>query len=126
LIEHPEFTETIVDLDPGDALLLYTDGLLAQQRRTATLNSRAPERMLDHPRPVPRRCSGHFKSSVPRKQQRFLPDDVRRWPSAEQLSKIFVSSKLYCLARETVISLMPKTKETVQTQTESAFETVSA
>ena len=27
LIEHPEFTETIVDLDSGDAFLLYTDGL---------------------------------------------------------------------------------------------------
>src|SRR6266404_6073548 len=27
LIEQPEFTETAIDLEPGDAFLLYTDGV---------------------------------------------------------------------------------------------------
>src|SRR5881409_2728072 len=32
LVEHPELTETIVDLEPGDTFLLYTDGLFGSSK----------------------------------------------------------------------------------------------
>jgi len=53
LIEHPEFTETTVDLAPRDAFLLYTDGLfhwIKDERRR--LNPHELEKMLDHSAPT--------------------------------------------------------------------------
>src|SRR6266699_5486220 len=32
LVEHPELTETLVDLEPGDTFLLYTDGLFGSSK----------------------------------------------------------------------------------------------
>src|SRR5216110_2864701 len=52
LIEHPEFTETIVDLDSGDAFLLYTDGLFGAARgERLRLTPERLEKMLDHSAP---------------------------------------------------------------------------
>jgi phosphoserine phosphatase RsbU/P len=52
LIEHPEFTETVVNFQSGDAFLLYTDGLFARvkgERRRLT-PGRLKE-MLNHSAP---------------------------------------------------------------------------
>src|SRR5438034_235674 len=53
LIEHPEFTETIVDLDSGDAFLLYTDGLFgAAKGERLRLTPMRLEKMLGHSAPT--------------------------------------------------------------------------
>src|SRR5213595_1509570 len=53
LIEQSEFPETPIDLEPGDAFLLYTDGLFSwtkdEHRR---LTPQQLEKMLDHPAPT--------------------------------------------------------------------------
>ena len=49
LIEHPRFTETIVDLNLGDAFLLYTDGLFgAAKGDRGRLTPERLAKMLDH------------------------------------------------------------------------------
>src|SRR5438132_6896136 len=49
LIEHPRFTETIVDLKRGDAFLLYTDGLFgAAKGDRARLTPEQLAKMLNH------------------------------------------------------------------------------
>jgi len=49
VIEHPRFTETIVDLNLGDAFLLYTDGLFgAAKGDRARLTPEQLGKMLDH------------------------------------------------------------------------------
>jgi serine phosphatase RsbU (regulator of sigma subunit) len=49
LIEHPRFTETIVDLNLGDAFLLYTDGLFgAAKADRGRLTPEGLAKMLDH------------------------------------------------------------------------------
>ena len=49
LIEHPQFTETIVDLNLGDAFLLYTDGLFGAARSNRVrLTPEHLAKMLDH------------------------------------------------------------------------------
>src|SRR5712691_2331418 len=49
LIEHPQFTETIVDLNLGDAFLLYTDGLFGAARSDRVrLTPEHLAKMLDH------------------------------------------------------------------------------
>src|SRR5213593_3055887 len=53
LIEQPEFTETAIDLEPGDAFLLYTDGLFRwakDERRRLT--PQQIEKMLGHSAPT--------------------------------------------------------------------------
>src|SRR5436305_3120653 len=52
LIEHPEFTETIVDLKPGATFLLYTDGLFGSRKgKQPRLTPQRLEKMLDHTAP---------------------------------------------------------------------------
>jgi sigma-B regulation protein RsbU (phosphoserine phosphatase) len=53
LIERPQFTETHVEFEPGDAFLLYTDGLFRwtkEQQRAPT--AQELEKMLDHSAPT--------------------------------------------------------------------------
>jgi sigma-B regulation protein RsbU (phosphoserine phosphatase) len=78
LIEHPEFTETIVDLDPGDALLLYTDGLFgAAKGERLRLTPERLERMLDHSAPSAEALlRGILNQAVPENSNDSLPDDV--------------------------------------------------
>jgi sigma-B regulation protein RsbU (phosphoserine phosphatase) len=53
VIDQPEFTETAINLQPGDAFVLYTDGLFRwakdEQRR---LTPQQIEKMLGHPAPT--------------------------------------------------------------------------
>src|SRR6266478_51684 len=52
LIQHPEFMETMIDLDLGDAFLLYTDGLFGAARgERLRLTPERLEKMLDHSAP---------------------------------------------------------------------------
>src|ERR1700757_3798360 len=52
LIDHPEFSETIVDLKPGDAFLLYTDGLFGSRKGNGPrLNPQRLGKMLDRSAP---------------------------------------------------------------------------
>src|SRR5437763_14782110 len=52
LVESPELTETIVDLEPGDTFLLYTDGLFGSSKsKQPGLSPKRLEKMLDHSAP---------------------------------------------------------------------------
>ena len=78
LIEHPEFTETIVDLDSGDAFLLYTDGLFGAARgERLRLTPKRLERMLDHSAPnAEALLKGILNQAVPENSNDSLPDDM--------------------------------------------------
>src|SRR5947199_5135780 len=78
LIEHPEFTETIVDLDSGDAFLLYTDGLFGAARgERLRLTPQLLEKMLDRSAPnAEALLRGILNQAVPENGQDALPDDV--------------------------------------------------
>src|SRR5216110_3606888 len=78
LIEHPEFTETIVDLDSGDAFLLYTDGLFGAARgEQPRLTPKRLEKMLDHSAPnAEALLKGILNQAVPENSNDSLPDDV--------------------------------------------------
>src|SRR5437667_1963452 len=78
LVEHPEFTETMIDFESGDAFLLYTDGLFGSakgQRRRLT-----PERlkeMLDHSAPSAEALlKGILTQAAPDDATDALPDDM--------------------------------------------------
>jgi len=78
LIEHPEFTETIVDLDSGDAFLLYTDGLFGAARgEQLRLTPERLEKMLDHSAPnAEALLRGILNQAVPENGKDALPDDL--------------------------------------------------
>ena len=78
LIEHPEFTETIVDLDSGDAFLLYTDGLFGAARgERLRLTPQLLEKMLDRSAPnAEALLRGILNQAVPENGQDALPDDL--------------------------------------------------
>jgi phosphoserine phosphatase RsbU/P len=78
LVQHPEFTETTIDFESGDAFLLYTDGLFGWpkgERRRLT-----PERlkeMLDHSAPSAEALlKGILTQAAPDNARDALPDDV--------------------------------------------------
>jgi sigma-B regulation protein RsbU (phosphoserine phosphatase) len=78
LIEQPEFTETAITLEPGDAFLLYTDGLFRwtkDERRR--LSPQQLEKMLDHSAPTAeallKRVLAH---SAADNSVNTLPDDM--------------------------------------------------
>src|SRR5438477_828055 len=78
LIEHPEFTETTVDLDSGDAFLLYTDGLFgAAKGERLRLTPQLLEKMLDRSAPnAEALLRGILNQAAPENGQDALPDDL--------------------------------------------------
>ena len=78
LIEHPEFTETTIDLDSGDAFLLYTDGLFGAARgERLRLTPERLEKMLDHSAPnAEALLRGILNQAVPENGKDALPDDL--------------------------------------------------
>ncbi len=78
LIEHPEFTETTIDLDSGDAFLLYTDGLFGAARgERLRLTPERLEKMLDHSAPnAEALLRGILNQVVPENGKDALPDDL--------------------------------------------------
>ena len=78
LIEHPEFTETVIGFEAGDAFLLYTDGLFGSakdQRRRLT--PQRLEKMLDHSAPSAEALlKGILTQVAPDNAGDALPDDL--------------------------------------------------
>jgi len=78
LIKQPEFVETAIDLEPGDAFLLYTDGLFRwtkdEQHR---LTPQQLEKMLDHSAPTAETLlKGVLAHTAPNTAGLGLPDDM--------------------------------------------------
>ncbi|PYL70020.1 MAG: hypothetical protein DMF28_01130 [Verrucomicrobia bacterium] len=78
LVEHPELTETIVDLEPGDTFLLYTDGLFGSRKsKQPGLSLKRLEKMLDHSAPSAEALLRRILTeTAPSKGEQALPDDV--------------------------------------------------
>src|SRR5207302_11133462 len=78
LVEHPELPETIVDLEPGDTFLLYTDGLFGSRKSTQPgLSPKRLEKMLDHSAPSAQALLRRILTeTAPSKGEQALPDDV--------------------------------------------------
>ena len=78
LIEHPEFTETFVDLQSGDAFLLYTDGLFGSRKGVRhRLTPKRLEKMLDHSASsADALLKAILDQAAPGKASDALPDDV--------------------------------------------------
>ncbi len=78
LIEQPEFAETPIDLEPGDAFLLYTDGLFSwtkdEHRR---LTPQELQKMLDHSAPTAEALlKGVLAHAAPDNSVNASPDDM--------------------------------------------------
>jgi len=78
LVEHPELTEAIVDLKPGDTFLLYTDGLFGSRKgKEPRLTPQRLGKMLDHSAPSAEAMLGRILAeATPAKGEKTLPDDV--------------------------------------------------
>jgi sigma-B regulation protein RsbU (phosphoserine phosphatase) len=78
LIEHPGFMETILDLDSGDAFLLYTDGLFgAAKGERLRLTPERLEKMLDYSAPSAEALlRGILNQAAPENGKNPLPDDM--------------------------------------------------
>src|SRR5437867_341150 len=78
LIEQPEFPETPIDLEPGDAFLLYTDGLFSwtkDERHRST--PQQLEKMLDHSAPTAEALlKGVLAYAAPDNSVKTSPDDM--------------------------------------------------
>ena len=78
LIKRTAFTETAIDLEPGDAFLLYTDGLLrwTKDERHRVTPGRL-EKALDHSAPTAEALlKGIVAQTAPANSAKTAPDDV--------------------------------------------------
>jgi len=78
LIEHPEFTETVIGFEAGDAFLLYTDGLFGSAKdERRRLTPQRLEKMLDHSAPSAEALlKGILTQVAPDNAGDALPDDM--------------------------------------------------
>jgi sigma-B regulation protein RsbU (phosphoserine phosphatase) len=78
LIEHPEFTETVIGFEAGDAFLLYTDGLFGSAKDgRRRLTPQRLETMLDHSAPSAEALlKGILTQVAPDNAGDALPDDM--------------------------------------------------
>jgi phosphoserine phosphatase RsbU/P len=78
LIEHPEFTETVIGFEAGDAFLLYTDGLFGSAKdERRRLTPQGLEKMLDHSAPSAEALlKGILTQVAPDNASDALPDDM--------------------------------------------------
>jgi len=78
LIEHPEFTETVIGFETGDAFLLYTDGLFGSAKdERRRLTPQRLEKMLDHSAPSAEALlKGILTQVAPDNARDALPDDL--------------------------------------------------
>ena len=78
LIEHPEFTETGIGFEAGDAFLLYTDGLFGSAKdERRRLTPQRLEKMLDHSAPSAEALlKGILTQVAPDNAGDALPDDL--------------------------------------------------
>ena len=78
VIEQPEFAETAINLEPGDAFLLYTDGLFRWAKDEGSrLTPQQLEKILDHSAPTAeallKRVLAH---TAPDTNVKTAPDDM--------------------------------------------------
>jgi len=78
LIEDPEFTETAIGFEAGDAFLLYTDGLFGSAKdKRRPLTPQRLEKMLDHSAPSAEALlNGILTQVAPDNARDALPDDM--------------------------------------------------
>jgi phosphoserine phosphatase RsbU/P len=78
LIEKPEFAETVINFEPGDAFLLYTDGLFRWTKDAERrLTPQQLEKMLDHSAPTAEALlKGVLAQTAPDTSANISPDDV--------------------------------------------------
>jgi phosphoserine phosphatase RsbU/P len=78
LIERPEFTETVIGFEAGDAFLLYTDGLFGSAKgERRRLTPQRLEKMLDHSAPSAEALLKEILTQVaPDNAGDALPDDM--------------------------------------------------
>jgi sigma-B regulation protein RsbU (phosphoserine phosphatase) len=78
LIEHPEFTETVIGFEAGDAFLLYTDGLFGSAKdERRRLTPQRLEKMLDPSAPSAEALlKGILTQVAPDNAGDALPDDM--------------------------------------------------
>src|SRR5256714_15508058 len=78
LIEQPEFSETAINLEPGDAFLLYTDGLFRWTKdERHRLTPQQLEKMLDHSAPTADALlTGGLAHAAPDGAASTSPDDM--------------------------------------------------
>ena len=78
LIERPEFTETVIGFEAGDAFLLYTDGLFGSAKdERHRLTPQRLEKMLDHSAPSAEALlKGILTQVAPDNAGDPLPDDM--------------------------------------------------
>jgi sigma-B regulation protein RsbU (phosphoserine phosphatase) len=78
LIERPKFAETAINFEPGDAFLLYTDGLFGSSKNEGRrLTPQQLEKMLDHSAPTAEVLLKRIlERSAPGNGQNSLSDDM--------------------------------------------------
>jgi sigma-B regulation protein RsbU (phosphoserine phosphatase) len=78
LIERPKFVETAINFEPGDAFLLYTDGLFGSSKNEGRrLTPQQLEKMLDHSAPTAEVLLKRIlERSAPGNGQNSLSDDM--------------------------------------------------
>ena len=77
LIKRTEFTETVIELGPGDAFLLYTDGLFRwtkDERHRVTPGQL--EKVLDHSAPTAEALLKRILAQTSKNSAKPAPDDV--------------------------------------------------
>src|SRR6476660_6561331 len=77
LIKRTEFTETVIELEPGDAFLLYTDGLFRwtkDERHRVTPGQL--EKVLDHSVPTAEALLNRIVAQTSKNSAKPAPDDV--------------------------------------------------
>jgi serine phosphatase RsbU (regulator of sigma subunit) len=77
LIKRTEFTETVIELEPGDAFLLYTDGLFRwtkDERHRVTPGQL--EKVLDHSAPTAEALLKRILAQTSKNSAKPAPDDV--------------------------------------------------
>jgi phosphoserine phosphatase RsbU/P len=78
LVKRPEFVETALDFEPGDAFLLYTDGLFGSSKNgRRRVTPQQLEKMLDHSAPTAETLLKRILERVmPKNAEDSLSDDT--------------------------------------------------
>lgn len=78
LMEHPKFTEAIVEIEHGDTFLLYTDGLFGGSKgQRSRLDPKRLEKILDPAAPNAQAAlTGILRQVAPENDENAFPDDV--------------------------------------------------
>jgi serine/threonine protein phosphatase PrpC len=77
MIKRAVFNETTMTLEPGDAFLLYTDGLFRWTKDKRLVTPEQLEKILDHSAPTAEALLKRIVvQTVPENSAKVAPDDV--------------------------------------------------